>query len=161
MLATVLTALPAMLSFLGGATARAFLGHAIEWLKKKQDHAQEMERMRLQAELDDRASERQARLIQQQAELKVQEIKLVGENAIGLAEAQAFIEAQKVANQPTGNRIVDAWNGSIRPAAASIALLIWLLKIVKAAFTITAWDENLVASILGYFFADRQLGKRK
>jgi hypothetical protein len=161
MLDIFLTGLPALISFLGGATARAVIGHVIEWLKKKQDHQHEIERMRVQAELDQGAHARQLELINQQAALKVSEIKLVGENAIGLAEAQAFVEAQKTANQPTGNWVVDAWNGAIRPAAATIAIAIWVAKIVKAGFTVVAWDENLVASILGYYFADRQLGKRK
>lgn len=161
MLSALLVGLPALLSFLGGATARAVIGHVIKFFEKKQDHQQEMEKMRLQAELDQGAHNRQLALIAQQADLKLGEIKLVGEQAIGLAEAQAFTEAMKHANTPSGNPIVDAWNGSIRPAAASIAIIIWLLKIIKAGLTITAWDENLVASILGYYFADRQLGKRK
>lgn len=161
MLSALLVGLPALLSFLGGATVRAVIGHAIKWFEKKQDHAQEMERMRLQADLDRQRSEQNASLIKLQAELKVQEVKLVGEAAVDLEGAKAFTEAMKTANQPTGNWVVDAWNGSIRPAAATIAIVIWLLKIIKAGLTITAWDENLVASILGYYFADRQLGKRK
>lgn len=161
MLTAFLAALPAMISFLGGAGVRAAIGHVIKWLEKKQDHAQEMERMRLQAELDDRASDRQLKLIQIQAELKVTEVKLVGENAIGLEDARAFTAAMEQANKPTGNWFVDAWNGAIRPSAATVAIALWLAKIVKAGFTIMAWDENLIASILGYFFADRQLGKRR
>lgn len=161
MITAIFAALPAMLSFLGGAAARTALGFAIDWLKKKQDHAQEMERMRLQAQLDQQAAERQMQSIRLQAELKVQEVRVAADGAIGLAEAQAFLEAQKVANQPTGIRIIDAWNGAIRPAAASIAIALWCAKIVKAGFVIAAWDENLIASILGYFFADRHMGKRK
>lgn len=157
----LLAGLPALVSFLGGATARAGIGWLIKFLEKKQDHKQEMEKMRLGAELEQFAHVRQKELIELQASLKTGEIKLVGEQAIGLAEAQAFTEAMKTANAPTGVAFVDAWNGSIRPAAASIAIVIWLLKIIKAGLTITAWDENLVASILGYYFADRQLGKRK
>lgn len=151
----------ALLSFLGGATARALIGHAISWFEKKQNHQQEMERLRLQAELDQGAHARQLELINQQAALNLSEIKLVGENAIGLAEAQAFVEGQKRANMPTGNWFVDAWNGTIRPAAASISLALWLLKVIKAGLVLTDWDEQLVASVLGYYFADRQLGKRK
>lgn len=160
-ISAVFAGLPALLSFLGGATARAVIGHAIKWFEKKQDHAQEMERMRLQAELDQGAHERNAALIKLQAELKVAEVKLVGENAIGLEEAKAFTEAMKTANQPTGNWFIDAWNGCIRPGAATVAIGLWICKIIKAGLTITSWDENLVASILGYYFADRQLGKRK
>lgn len=161
MLTALLAGLPALLSFLGGATARAVIGHVIEWLKKKQDHLQEMDRLRLEAELDAGRHARQQETIRLQAELKVQEVKVVAEGAIGLEEAKAFTAAQEALRQPTGIKFVDGWNGSIRPAAASIAILIWIAKIVKAGFAITAWDENLVASILGYYFADRQLGKRR
>jgi hypothetical protein len=160
MLTALLAGLPALLSFLGGATARAVIGHVIKWFEQKQTHMQEMEKLRLQAELDQAAHVRQQDLIKLQSDLKLGEIKLVGENAIGLAEANAFTEAMKVANTPTGNWFIDAWNGSIRPAAGTIAITIWLLKIIKAGFTVTSWDENLVASILGYYFADRQLGKK-
>jgi hypothetical protein len=161
MLTALLAGLPALISFLGGATARAVIGHVIKFFEKKQDHAQEIERMRLQGELDAARSTQNAALVRLQAELKVEEIKLVGEAAIGLEEAKAFTEAMKTANQPTGNWFVDGWNGCIRPGAATIAIVIWLLKIIKAGLAITSWDENLVASILGYYFADRQLGKRK
>lgn len=151
----------AILSFLGGATARALIGHVIGWLEKKQAHSQEQEALRLQAEFDQARHVRQKELIELQAGLNVTEIKLVGEQASDLEAAKAFTEAMKVANAPTGIRFIDAWNGSIRPAAATIAVSLWLAKFVKAGFTITAWDEQLVASILGYYFADRQLGKRK
>lgn len=160
MLTLLLGGLPALISFLGGATARALIGHVIKWFEQKQTHMQEQESLRLQDELAQNAHVRQLDLIKQQSDLKLGEIKLVGENAIGIAEAQAFVEAQKVANTPTGNKFVDAWNGTIRPAVASVAIIIWLMKIIKAGLTVTAWDENLVASVFGYYFADRQLGKR-
>lgn len=161
MLSLLLAGFPALISFLGGATARAVIGHVIKWFEQKQTHQQEMEKLRLDAELAQGAHARQLELINQQASLKLGEIKLVGENAIGLAEANAFTEAMKVANTPTGVRWIDGWNGIIRPAAASVAIGLWLSKVIKAGLVLTAWDENLVASILGFFFADRQLSKRK
>lgn len=160
MIAALLAVFPALISFLGGATARAAIGFAIKWLEKKQDHQQEMEKMRLQAELDQAAHQRNEDLIKLQAELKVAEVKLVGENAIGLEEAKAFTAAMERSNIPTGNWFVDAWNGTIRPGVATIAASLWLLKVIKAGLVLTAWDENLIASVFGYFFADRQLGKK-
>lgn len=153
--------LSALISFLGGATARAVIGHVISWLEKKQNHQQEMERMRLEADHDAARHVRQQDTIRLQAELGVKQVEVAGAAAIGLEEAKAFTEAMRTANAPTGIRIIDAWNGSIRPAAASVAVALWLLKVIKAGLVLTAWDENLVASILGYYFADRQLGKYK
>lgn len=132
----------------------------MEWLEKRQDHLQEMERLRLEEQLAQGNHARQLGLIKLQSDLKLGEIKLVGENAVGLAEAQAFAESMKVANTPTGVRWIDGWNGSIRPAAASVAVALWFLKILKAGLVLTDWDANLIASILGYYFADRHIGKK-
>jgi hypothetical protein len=150
----------ALFSFLGGSAFRFLIGRATEWLEKRQEHLQEMERLRLESQLANEAHTRQKELIQLQSDLKLTEIKLVGENAVSLSEADAFKEAMKVANTPTGIKWIDGWNGTIRPAAASIALSLWALKVIKAALVLTDWDSNLVASILGYYFADRNLGKR-
>lgn len=151
----------ALISFLGGATARAAIGSIITWLEKKQEHAQEMERQRLQAELDERAHERSMALVRLQADLKLSEIRLAGDTAVALEEARAFTAAQERANQPTGSWLIDAWNGSIRPGAATIALAIWGLKLFKQSLAVTDWDMNLISSILGYYFADRHMGKAR
>lgn len=151
----------AILSFLGGATARALIGHVISWLEKKQAHAQEQDSLRLQAELDQGRHQRQKELIELQAGLNVTEIKLVGEQASDLEAAKAFTEAMKRANAPTGNRFIDAWNGGVRPATATLALGLWAAKFIQGGLVVTAWDESLIGSVIGFFFADRQLGKRK
>lgn len=152
--------LSSVFAFLGGSAFRFLIGQLTDYLQKKQDHLQELERMRAQEQIDQAAHERQLAMIRTQSELKLGEIKLVGETQVGLAEAQAFTEAMKVANAPTGFKLIDAWNGGIRPAAATIALALWFLKLLKAAFALTEWDQNLVASILGYYFADRHIGKK-
>jgi hypothetical protein len=151
----------ALISFLGGSAFRFVIGRAMEWLEKRQDHLQEMEHLRLQESLEAGRHTRQQQLITLQANLKLSEVKLVGETAVGLEEARAFTEAMKVVNAPTGVKIIDGWNASIRPAAASVAVCLWLLKVLKAGLVLTEWDANLVASILGYYFADRHIGKAK
>ena len=156
----MLTGLSAILSFIGGAAGRAIIGQLIDWLKAKQEHQQQMELQRLQGELDAKRAEQQMAQIRLQAELGVKQIEVAGDAEVKKAEAAAFVEAMKNSNAPTGNKYIDAWNGSIRPAAASIALALWFLKLVKAAFALTDWDQNLVASILGYYFADRHIAKR-
>lgn len=152
--------LSALLSFFGGAAFRYVIGRALDWLERKQAFREEQARNAQQEQFDQARHARQLDMIRLQSELKVGEIKLIGEQQVNLADAQAFVEAQKRAFTPSGVRWVDAWNATIRPAAASISLLIWIAKIVKAGFTITQWDMDLVSGILGFFFADRQLGKR-
>jgi hypothetical protein len=150
----------AILSFLGGSAFRFLIGSVTDFLQKRQDHLHEIERMKLEEVAAQAASDRQIAMIRLQSDLKTGEIKLAGEAAVNLAEAQAFVTAQATMNVSTGIKLIDAWNGSIRPAAASLALALWFMKLLKAAFALTAWDENLVASILGYF-ADRHIGKSK
>lgn len=152
--------LSAFLSFFGGAAFRYIIGRVLDWLERKQAFREEQARNAQQEQFDQARHVRQLEMIRVQADLKVGEIKLIGEQQVNLADAQAFVEAQKRAFTPTGVRWVDAWNACIRPGAATISLAIWLAKIVKAGFTITQWDMDLVSSILGFFFADRQLGKR-
>jgi hypothetical protein len=151
----------AILSFLGGSAFRFLIGSVTDFLQKRQDHLHEIERMKLEEVAAQAASDRQIAMIRLQSDLKTGEIKLAGEAAVNLAEAQAFVTAQATMNVSTGIKLIDAWNGSIRPAAASLALALWFMKLLKAAFALTAWDENLVASILGYYFADRHISKPK
>lgn len=152
--------LSAIVSFLGGSAFRFIIGAATDWLQKKQDHAYELERIRAQETIDQAAHLRQLAMIQLQSDLKTGEIKLAGETAVNLEEAKAFTAAM-ARDKPTGVAWVDAWNGTIRPATATIALALWGLKVVRTWFELTDWDMNLIASVLGYYFADRHIGKSK
>lgn len=151
----------ALFTFLGGAAFRYGLGRIIDWLEKRQDFLQEQKRLDAQERYDAARAERTNATIRLQAELGIQQVQIAGAAAVDLEAAKAFTEAMKVANQPTGNVYIDAWNGSIRPAAASISILIWLCKMAKAGFALTQWDMDLVSSILGFFFADRHMGKSR
>jgi hypothetical protein len=150
----------AILSFLGGSAFRFLIGQLTDYLQKKQDHLYEIERIKSQEAIDAAAHLRQLAMIQLQADLKLGEIKLAGMTAVDLEEAKAFTAAQ-APQPPTGVKFIDAWNGSIRPLCATIAIGLWGLRIVRTFFELTAWDENLIASILGYYFADRHIGKSK
>lgn len=150
----------ALFSFLGGSVFRMILGEVSDWLKKKQEHAQEMDRMRLESSLEAERHSRDMDRIRLQYDLKVQEVKVIGDIAVEKAAADAFTEAMKHANQPTGIRWVDGWNASIRPAAATIALALWILALGQAGFITNDWDRELIGAIFGFFFADRALGKK-
>ena len=62
--------------------------------------------------------------------------------------------------KPTGYPIVDIWNGVIRPTAATIALVLWVLKLNSQNWKMDDWDVALAGMVLGFFFADRSLSKR-
>lgn len=150
----------ALFSFLGGAAFRMIWGEIAAWLNKRQEHQQEVELMRLQADLDQRRHEREQERVRLQAELGIKEIQTAGDVAVEKAEADAFTEAVKALRKPTGIKWVDAWNASITPAAATIALLLWCLSLYKLGFVPGEWDKELIAGVLGLYIADRRLQKR-
>jgi len=150
----------ALLSFLGGSVFRMIWGEISTFVNRKQDHAFEIERMKLQAEMDDRLHQRTQEALRLQSELGIKTIEAQAEANVLSEEAAAFTEAMKNAMKPTGIYWVDAWNGIIRPAAATIALALWAMKLVSQNFVMQDYDMEITGVVLGFFFADRSLGKR-
>jgi len=150
----------ALFSFLGGSVFRMIWGEVSSWVNKSQDHAHEVERMKLQGDLDAQTHARTLENLRLAKELEVKQIEVQKDADLQRAEADAFANAMKEAFKPTGITWVDAWNGSIRPAAATIALALWIMALVSSGFTTSDWDRELVGVILGFYFADRALGKR-
>lgn len=150
----------ALFSFLGGSVFRMIWGEVSAWANKKQDHAFEIERMRLQNDLDDRAHARNQEALRLQNELGIQMVEAKGQADVATAEAEAFGKLIENAFKPTGYAFVDVWNGIIRPSAATIALVLWCLKLSNQGWKMDEWDITLAGTVLGFFFADRSLGKR-
>lgn len=150
----------AIFSFLGGSVFRMIWGEVSNFITKRQDHSQEMERMRLQAEQDAAQHARNLESIKVQAELGVKEIRVKADADLDRIDAEGFYAASKEAMKPTGIWLVDLWNGIIRPLCATIAVAMWVLSLYRAGWTLGAWDQELTAAVLGFFFADRTLGKR-
>jgi len=150
----------ALFSFLGGSVFRMIWGEMSAWMNKKQDHAFEIERMRLQNDLDDRAHQRTQEALRLQNELGIQMVEAKGQADVAVAEAEAFSKIMESAFKPTGYAFVDVWNGVIRPSAATIALVLWCLKLSNQGWKMDDWDVTLAGTVLGFFFADRSLGKR-
>jgi hypothetical protein len=135
-------------------------GEVSAWYNKKQDHAFEIERLRLQGDLDAAQHIRTQEMLRLQNELGIQMVDAKAEADIGVEEAEAFTKAMQNAFKPTGWAFVDSWNGIIRPAAATIALALWILKLNSQNWLMQEWDITLAGTVLGFFFADRSLGKR-
>lgn len=149
----------ALISFLGGSAFRLIWAAFAEWMEKRQEHAQETERMRLQAGLDRARHVQDCERLRLQSELGVKEIMVKADADIGRAEADAFVAAIKAANKPTGIAWVDAWNGMIRPLTASVALTLWLCAMATAGWTMSEWDKELIAVAIGFYFANRELSR--
>ena len=152
--------LSAILTFLGGSAFRMLWGELSSWLNKKQDHEHEKELLELHARLEDKAHERNKDLLQLQHTLGVQMVEVQKDADVQRAEATAFAEAMKTAFTPIGIKWVDAWNAVIRPQFAQFALVLWFLKVYHQNFVMDEWDQGLAAGVLGFFIADRSLGKR-
>ena len=152
--------LSALISFLGGSVFRMIWGEISSFLNARQEHTFELERMKLQNELEDRAHQRTQESIRLQAELGVKTIEAQAQSNVLSSEAEAFANAMKDAFKPTGIYWVDTWNGIIRPAAATIALAMWVAKLAHQGFAMQEYDLEITGVVLGFFFADRSLGKR-
>lgn len=149
----------ALLSFLGGNVFRMIFGEAVSYFNKKQDHAQEIERMRLQGDLEAAQAERQLAGIKLQADLGVKTIQVQSEAALSQIEADGWLEAVKATAIKVGIAWVDAWNACIRPAVAT-----WSVAMISLNYLgVLALDDNgwsICGAALGIYLADRSLFKR-
>jgi len=149
----------ALFSFLGGNVFRMIFGEIISYLNRRIDHQQEIERMRLQAELDAAQHQRQQAAIELQAELGVKTIQVQAEAALGQIEAEGWLAAVKATALQTGIAWVDAWNATIRPGVATWSVIMLTL----GEFGLIVLSENTIAlagCALGIYLADRSLMKR-
>lgn len=147
----------AILTFLGGSAFRAVWGEFSSWLNARQEHAHEMDRMRLQAQLDAAVHDRNIAGLRVQSELGLKNIQVQSEANLAQLDATMLSDAIKIASTPTGIHWVDAWSALIRPAYASVCLLLWCLCLHRQEFKLTEWDYSLLGSVAGFFFADRML----
>ena len=150
----------ALFSFLGGSVFRMLWGEVAGFITKQQDHAHELAMMTMQADLDQKAHERSLENIRLQASMAVQQVEVQRDATVMTAEADAFKYAMENMLKPTGIYFVDAWNGVIRPAAATIVLALWMMKVINTSGVMDEYDMNISGVVLGFFFADRGLAKR-
>jgi hypothetical protein len=149
----------ALISFFSGTFVRMLFGEIAAWWTKLQDHKQEMEMMRLQAELEKDKFERQQLAIKTQADMGIKVIEAKSEAAVQEIEAQGWLEAVKLTGIKTGVLFIDAWNAAIRPGAATWSIAMITLN----EFRIIVMSEiamSICSAALGIYLADRNLMKR-
>lgn len=149
----------ALFSFLGGSVFRMIWGEASSFLNKREDHKQEIAMMQVQAQLDATRHEQMMESLKLQAELGLKTVEVQAQAALEKGDADAFVSAMNKAFTPTGIAWVDAWNGIIRPAAATIVLFLWVAKLASQGFVMKDYDQELSGVVLGFFFANRALGQ--
>lgn len=150
----------ALLSFLGGSAFRMIWGEVASYFTAKQNHRYEVDRMRVQNELDAAQHGRNQEAIRTQAELGVKTIEVQRDADIGRTEADAWRLAVAALGTPTGIKWVDAWNATIRPLLATAAVFVLGQEIVANGGTPTPHVLLICDAILGMYVADRSLAKR-
>lgn len=151
--------LTTLISFFGGTAFRMIWGEVSAWLTARQDHAHEIERMRLQADLEAAQHTRNLESQRLQHDLGVEVIRVQSEADIGRLEAEGWLSAVKGTTVVTGVRIIDAWNAAIRPGAATWAIV--MLTIGEVSSIVLSESTLAVCSAaLGIYLADRSLLKR-
>jgi hypothetical protein len=147
----------ALASFLGGSAFRMIWGEVSSWLTAKQQHDQELDRMRAQEVIDAAAHARNLEAMKLQCDLGVKVVSAQIEGDISKTDVNAWANSVDSIGKPTGIIFIDIWNGSIRPLLATIAIAAVMFEIVRNGFTLTDWDRELFAAILGLYVADRTL----
>ena len=151
--------LSALLSFLGGSVFRMIWGEVSAALTRRQDHRHEIERMRLQADLEAAAHDRNQAAIRMQAELGIQVVRVQSEADTARIEAEGWLDAVRSTGRSVGVAWVDAWNAVIRPAVAT-----WSVGMLTCSefglFSISESTASVCFAALGIYLADRTLGKR-
>ena len=151
--------LTGLIAFLTSNVARMLWGEIVSLWTASKDHAREIERMRVTDELEAKAHARTLESVRLQAELGEKEIVLKSQAAVDEIEARAWLSAVEATGKATGIAFIDAWNGVIRPAGATWALLMVTLHYMG---WITLDDNGwaLCGTFLGLFVASRDLFKR-
>ncbi len=149
-----------ILSFLGGNAFRLIFGEVMAYFQRQQEHSLELERMKLQGDLEAAQQTRNLEALKLQAELGVKVIEAQREADLDRTDVGAWADAVAAVGRSTGIKFIDVWNGSIRPALATLAMLVIVFEIVQNGFILSDWDRELVGAILGIYVADRSLARR-
>lgn len=149
--------LETLIAFLGGNAFRLIWGEISSKWTAYQDHKHELAMLAAQSAAEAARHAQNLEAIRVQAELGVQTIRVQGEQDIARTEADAWLEAVKATGRTTGVAWVDAWNGAIRPALASVCMLMIVGDWAQSGFDIDNYSWTLVSAVIGVYVADRSL----
>lgn len=143
-------------TFLMSTGFRWLFGEALEFLKGRTARKDEMELMRLQADIKKEEHERQQAAMRSAADLGIKEIQIRGEDLRDAIDAIGRLEATKTTAIVTGDVLIDRMNGLVRPLAAYICLLLVVLNAVAPSHVVlSTFALELCSSVLGVFVGGR------
>ncbi|VDO06515.1 unnamed protein product [Brugia timori] len=156
------------LMFVGGAAAsmgggnafRLIFGEIVAYLNKKQDHQLELERLKIQDDIESAQHVRTMESLKLQNDLGIKVIQVQRDADLDRIDGTAWSQAVADVGKQTGILFLDYWNGSVRPLLATLAILVVVAEVVRNGFILSDWDKELVGAILGIYVADRSLARR-
>ncbi len=146
-----------LLAFLGGNAFRLLFGEISNAWTKWQDHRHELAMLQAQQLAEAARHAQNLEAIRVQAELGVQTIRVQGEADVARTESDAWLEGVKATTARTGVAWVDAWNGAIRPALATMCMLLIAGDWVQAGWDLDNYSWTLISAVIGIYIADRSL----
>ena len=149
-----------VLAFLGGSAFRMIWGEVSAAITKHQDHRHEMMRMEAQAKIDAAQHSRNLESLRLQHDLGVKEIRVQAEAYGEKIEDDAWLSVVQATSKSSGFWPVDAWNQGIRPAGATMALMMIFIEVVVAGCVIGPETRDVLYAFLGIYIADRSLKHR-
>lgn len=152
--------LTAILSFFGSSLFRSIWGEVSSYLTKRREAKQELDMLEAQMRLEAQRHAQNQESLRLQNDLGIKEIRVRSEADMSLAETEGWAKAVETATKPTGYAWVDIWNGSVRPAWATVSLGLWCLMLYRRDWVPTDWDLGIIGAVIGFYIADRSLGKR-
>lgn len=150
----------ALISFFGGSVFRMIWGEVSAFITAKQEHAQELDRMRLQGELDEAEHKRNLESLKVQSDMGIKTIEVQRDADLDRIDASAWDKTVDSVGKLTGIAFIDYWNQSVRPLLATLAILFVCFEIMDHGWALTDWDRELFGAILGIYVADRSLSHR-
>lgn len=148
-----------LVSFLGGAAFRAIWSEVAGAWRSYQDHKHELAMLEVTARMDAQRHAQNLEMVRVQAELGVRTIEVQADADVARGESDAFLEAVRATGRPTGTWITDAWNAAIRPALATVCMLLWIAHVARSGWTLDDRGWMLLGAALGVYVADRTLAK--
>lgn len=145
----------ALITFLGGVTFRVIIGNLFDFLNKWQDQRNELDRIREEAKADEAQHKRHIEAVRAQYEMGIKVIETQAQAHVTAAEADAIVEAVRATSRQTGIKLVDLWNGIIRPLLASVCIALWISSLYQRNWVLDDWDRALMSMALGIFIGGR------
>lgn len=146
-----------VISFLGGTAFRWLLGEVLGFFKARQEHQAEIERLRLQHEQARDRQVWQREAVKAAADAGIKVIEAQSEAAREAAANAAHLAAVEGVNQASQRADwIGAWNASIRPALATVSILLLVGQALwPASVVLSALVLDLICAVLGVFVGER------